>query len=513
MNKKARNLLITGLAVGGISGTIVVIKGAGELQRKRNLFTVNQKDTLKKPSENLTISIITVCYNSEDVIDKTIQSVLNQTYNNIEYIIIEGASTDSTASIAEGYREKFEKRGYNYCIISEPDNGIYDAMNKGIAKSTGTLIGFINAGDWYESDAVETVATEYENEPFDYFYADVILVRSDGVQIVKHSKPDRIATSRHWNHPSSFTTKALYNRLGGFRCEGIHDDFEFFLRVRRSGAKIRIVNEALANFKTGGVSNAGGLKKSIERIGDRYNSYRVNGYSRLYLIECIGIEAIKSIMKRNISMHNLKYYFLKACQKVFSQPVIRSSKISKKAAVWNDCLIIDSQIADYSYVSDHTSIYFTKIGKFCSIASYCSIGGAAHPTEYVSTSPVFLEGRNALKKNFANHKYTPYKETIIGNDVWIGGHSCIKGGVTIGDGAVVGMGSVVLKDIGPYEIWAGNPARFIRKRFDDDVVEALLKTRWWELQDSDLEVLGEANDTPKLFLDRIHALRKGGTKS
>lgn len=187
----------------------------------------------------------------------------------------------------------------------------------------------------------------------------------------------------------------------------------------------------------------------------------------------------------------IKYYFQKMCQKILSQPIVRSSHLSKKSAIWNDCLIINSVIDDYSYISDHTSIYYTKIGKFCSIASYCSIGGASHPVEYVSTSPVFLEGRNALGMHFSKHRYEPYKQILIGNDVWIGSKCCIKGGINIADGAVIGMGSVLLEDVGPYEIWAGNPAHFKKKRFDDEVINNLLKLKWWEFTEDELRYMSE----------------------
>lgn len=245
----------------------------------------------------LKFSIITICFNSESIIRRTIESVMNQKYQgSVEYLIIDGASKDRTVEIAESYRSLFEEKGYSYIISSEPDKGIYDAMNKGIRKSTGNTIGIINSGDWYEKDAISTVAAEYEREPFDYFYADVRLIKSNGKSIVKHSKHDRIVTSRHWNHPTSFVTKETYDELGIYRCEGIHDDLEFFLRVRKAGKKIRIVNRVLANFMTGGTSNEKNPRKSVERIRDRYKGYRVNGYSPLYFIECVGIEAAKAII-------------------------------------------------------------------------------------------------------------------------------------------------------------------------------------------------------------------------
>lgn len=241
-------------------------------------------------------SIVTICLNSEKTIRKTIESVLLQNYPYVEYLIIDGASRDNTLKIAEEYKERFKDKGYSYIISSEKDNGIYDAMNKGIKKATGDIIGIINAGDWYEPTALKTVAKVYKAKQFDMFYADINLIKSNGSIIVKHSKKDRIVTSRHWNHPTTFVTKKTYNELGSFRSEGIHDDFEFFLRVKKANKKIVIKNVVLANFSMGGISNNKSIRKSINRIKDRYRAYRVNGYSRLYIIECIGIEMIKAVL-------------------------------------------------------------------------------------------------------------------------------------------------------------------------------------------------------------------------
>ena len=266
-------------------------------RKKKRERAIRQEPLHIIPAEDLKFSIITICHNSENVIRKTIESVLNQDYKGaVEYLIIDGASTDKTVEIAKSYKERFEQCGYEYLIISEPDNGIYDAMNKGIRRSTGNIIGIINSGDWYESNAIITVAETYKDTPFDMFYADINLVKADGNIIVKHSRHDWIVTSRHWNHPTSFVIKRTYDELGSFRCEGIHDDFEFLLRVRKAGKKIVIRNVVLANFMTGGTSNQKSLKKSVKRIMDRYRSYRGNGYSRMYLLECVGIEVAKAIL-------------------------------------------------------------------------------------------------------------------------------------------------------------------------------------------------------------------------
>ena len=242
------------------------------------------------------VSIVTVAFNSGKTVRKTIESVLNQTCTDIEYLIVDGKSSDNTVEIAKEYEEKFAEKNISYRIISEKDKGIYDAMNKGIRMATGDIVGLINSDDWFEPNAVETVVKTYEEEPFDYFYADINLIKQDGTIIRKRSRTDKVVSSRHWNHPTSFVTKATYEKLGVFNCKEIYDDFDFYLRARKANIKMVIRNVVLANFCVGGVSNQKSLKKSLKRIGIRYRCYKNNGYSPLYMIECIAMEFAKMIL-------------------------------------------------------------------------------------------------------------------------------------------------------------------------------------------------------------------------
>lgn len=242
------------------------------------------------------VSIITVCYNSENTIRKTLESVLAQTYPNIEYIIIDGRSSDGTLQIVAEFTERFAQKGYRFRVVSEKDNGIYDAMNKGIGLASGELVGIINSDDWYEPIAVETAVKTYEEEPYDLFYADINLIRSDGSVIVKHSRLDRFPTSRHWNHPTTFITKKTYEEQGGYLCQTVYDDYDLILRCRRVGKKAVVRNVVLANFRTGGVSNEKNVKKCIQRIKARYGYYRRNGYSHLYIFESVAMEVAKLIL-------------------------------------------------------------------------------------------------------------------------------------------------------------------------------------------------------------------------
>ena len=242
------------------------------------------------------VTIVTVCYNSEKTVHKAIESVLRQTYPEIEYIVVDGASKDNTVAVAKEYESRFQEKGYQYRIISEKDNGIYDAMNKGIRMAKGELIGMINSDDWYEPIAVQTAAEAYNQEKYDLFYANLNLVRDDGSVIVKHSKLDKFPSTRHWNHPTTFIPKRIYEELGLYACKGLYDDFDLVLRIRGAGKKVAIKNTTLANFRTGGVSTQKSLKKCLLRCKDRYRCYHDNGYSCLYMIECIVMEFAKLIL-------------------------------------------------------------------------------------------------------------------------------------------------------------------------------------------------------------------------
>ena len=242
------------------------------------------------------VTVITVCRNSAATIRDTLDAVLAQTYPHIEYLLIDGCSSDGTLEILHSYKEAFHRKGYAYRILSEPDRGIYDAMNKGLAMASGELIGIINSDDWYEPDAVKTAAEEYLREPYDIFYGNLNLVRSDGSVIVKRSRLDRFPSSRHWNHPTTFIPTRIYREMGGYRCRTLYDDFDLMLRLRRKRMRVRISQRILANFRTGGVSTGKSLSQWKHRIGARYRCYRDNGYSRLYFLECAAMETAKLIL-------------------------------------------------------------------------------------------------------------------------------------------------------------------------------------------------------------------------
>lgn len=160
------------------------------------------------------------------------------------------------------------------------------------------------------------------------------------------------------------------------------------------------------------------------------------------------------------------------------------SKVEKRAKVYRKATVFNSKIGNYSYLTKGSSAIYAEIGKFCSIGHGTSIGLGHHTLNKLSTSPLFTEKNNATGHSWTNRSTEyPFKKVILGNDVWIGSRAMVMGGVKIGDGAVVAAGSIVTKDVPPYAIVAGVPARIIKYRFDGKIIDELLKLKWWDFTD------------------------------
>ena len=175
--------------------------------------------------KNIKVSIVTVCYNSEVTIEQTIRSVLSQSYKNIEYIIIDGASTDQTLDIIKEYKNDLAY------LVSEPDKGIYDAMNKGIKKATGDIIGFINSDDWYSENAVLSIVEAFLSSKADVVYGNTMIVENGTHKMVLCADLDNICYRMVFGHQAAFVkTHILRENL--FDCAyKIVADHAFFLSL------------------------------------------------------------------------------------------------------------------------------------------------------------------------------------------------------------------------------------------------------------------------------------------
>ncbi len=247
---------------------------------------------------NIRFTVVTVCYNCENSIEKTISSILNQKLSPYEYIIIDGLSSDKTVEIAESYTDKFKEKNIIYKVISEKDLGIYNAMNKGIKNANGDFISFLNSGDWYEDGTLYCINNKYNENPFDLCYGSINYHNLDGTTYLKKSKVDKkFVTSRHWNHPSMFLKSSIYKENLFDENFKIYSDFELFLRVRKMlpKNKIAIIDDVVTNFVADGISTKTDYKIVKKRAKEKYLAYKKNGYSRIYFFESFFWEYFKAL--------------------------------------------------------------------------------------------------------------------------------------------------------------------------------------------------------------------------
>lgn len=213
--------------------------------------------------KNIKVSIITPCYNSEKTIRRTVESVLNQTYSNIEYIVIDGNSTDHTIEIIKEYEERFcGKLKY----ISERDTGIYNAMNKGIRMAAGKIIGIINSDDFYELDAVEKVVNHMTDDLYQVIYGYCNHIKKNRVvRIIRddHKELDQ----KMIPHPTCFVTRKTYCQYGMFiEWMRIAADYELMLRFsKKKDVHFIQIQEILADFCEGGISTQSDSRQRLLR--------------------------------------------------------------------------------------------------------------------------------------------------------------------------------------------------------------------------------------------------------
>ncbi|MGD1843873.1 MAG: glycosyltransferase family 2 protein [Salibacteraceae bacterium] len=204
--------------------------------------------TIPPSAEHPLVSIVTIVYNGRQYLERAMHSVLQQDYPNVEYIVIDGGSTDGSVNIIEKYASQLAY------FTSEPDSGISNAFNKGLAQCKGEWIGFINADDWYTEGALRSVIEA--SQAADVVYGKLQFWKGDEAGYAYGASHERLHLEMTLNHPATFVRNDLYQRLGffneDFRCAM---DFELLLRFRQGGARFVYLDRVLANMQDAGISD------------------------------------------------------------------------------------------------------------------------------------------------------------------------------------------------------------------------------------------------------------------
>ena len=225
------------------------------------------------------ISIITVCYNAEKTIRETLESVASQNYPEFEHIIVDGGSSDGTLEIVREFEKGISK------IISERDNGIYYAMNKGLLHASGDVVGFLNADDAYASNNVlEQISSAFKNHAVESCYADLQYVNSsDPDKILRNWKAGSFDSKKFLNgwmppHPTFYCRRELFEKYGQFNTQfSISADYELMLRfLYKNGCSSVYVPKLWIKMKVGGASNQS-IKNRIKANNEDRMAWKVNG--------------------------------------------------------------------------------------------------------------------------------------------------------------------------------------------------------------------------------------------
>lgn len=249
------------------------------------------------------ISVVSVAYNEEKNISKTIKSVLSQTSNNIEYIICDGQSTDNTVKIAESYKDAFAQKNIKYIVNTEKDSGIYDGMNKGIQMASGDYIFFLNAGDWfYKDDIIERIITIAEESDLPDFIYGNVAVFDRGVVHIAFGDDTCLSKGMSIPHQALFSrTKLMKTNLFDVNYK-IVADYKFVLSQKLENKRFYKINDTVAYFSRDGLSNNSGLLglEEQEKVRREYGVFQKAPFEKIQIYKGMLIIEIKKFIPQKL---------------------------------------------------------------------------------------------------------------------------------------------------------------------------------------------------------------------
>ena len=402
------------------------------------------------------VSVVTVVYNDVAHIRQTMESFFSQTWEQKEYIVIDGGSTDGTVDIIREYAEHLAY----WC--SEPDKGIYDAMNKGIGKAAGKWLNFLNSGDYYASaDSLKDMMASDAEQHADVLFGDSIEINEMCRQRVTASADvsqlEMIPTFRHGSSLIRTTIQSKFPfDLSKRKRLGYSLDWDMLYRVYKGGYRFCKVDTVVQAYQKEGVSNHqyknlwyNYLITSQGRFCPRKLSFFVRRSADTFLKQCSLYALARDFMLEFVVNDILHYIPFWMPRKLFLRMV--GAKIGKGSFIMKNNYIMNARqltIGDYSHIN-RDCIVDSRGG--------LTIGDNVSISHRVN---IMTGGHDARDAHFVG----VFKPIVIEDYAWLGVGCTVLQGVTIGRGAVVSAGAVVTKDVAPYDVVAGVPAKPIGKR-------------------------------------------------